>query len=379
MQNDPRLFSLPRWRVTRWLTDAGHEVPDEIRKALVASLFGTLPIFAGGVLNTLAVSALVASRIPQRPFLLWCVLECGICLTRLLVLVIAQRAAAARRKTPTDLYILLGLAWAASVGYGTFISLTSGDWVVATLACLSAAAMVGGISFRNFGAPRLAGAMIVLTLGSCCLAAPFTGEPLLLITFLQIPFYLASMSAAGFRLNRMLVATMQAERDHAFRARHDSLTGLLNRAGLADAIAARRDGLTALLYLDLDGFKAINDTHGHAAGDQLLQAVAERLRSSARPQDMVARIGGDEFVVLTDVPAPAALIAFSDRIVAQISVPFPLDRARTVQVGVSIGIALAPEHGTDLAGLLSAADEALYAAKALGKSRSALAPQRAAA
>ena len=74
----------------------------------------------------------------------------------------------------TSLYILLGLAWAASVGYGTFISLTSGDWVVATLACLSAAAMVGGISFRNFGAPRLAGAMIVLTLGSCCLAAPFT-------------------------------------------------------------------------------------------------------------------------------------------------------------------------------------------------------------
>jgi hypothetical protein len=140
MQNDSRLFSLPRWRVTRWLTDAGHDVPDEIRKALVASLFGTLPIFAGGVLNTLAVSALVAWRMPQKPFLLWCVLECGICLTRLLVLVIAQRAAAARRRTPTDLYILLGLAWAASVGYGTFISLTSGDWVVATLACLSATA-----------------------------------------------------------------------------------------------------------------------------------------------------------------------------------------------------------------------------------------------
>ncbi|MGU3363027.1 diguanylate cyclase domain-containing protein [Methylobacterium sp. M6A4_1b] len=373
MQNDSRLFSLPRWRVTRWLTDAGRDVPEEIRTALIASLFGTLPIFAGGVLNTLAVSTLLACRIPQPSFLLWCALEFSICLARLLVLVIAQRAAVARRRTPTDLYILLGLAWAASVGYGTFISLASGDWVAATLACLSAAAMVGGISFRNFGAPRLAGAMIVLTLGSCCLAAPFTGEPLLLITFLQIPFYLASMSAAGFRLNRMLVATMQAERDQAFRAQHDSLTGLLNRAGLAEAITARRDGLAALLYLDLDGFKAINDTHGHGTGDQLLQAVAERLREGARPRDVVARIGGDEFVVLTDILAPAALIAFSERIVSQICVPFTLSPDRTVTVGVSIGIALAPEHGTDLTSLLSAADQALYAAKGSGKSRSALA------
>ncbi|WP_244476458.1 GGDEF domain-containing protein [Methylobacterium sp. Leaf88] len=342
-------------------------------------MFGTLPIFAGGVLNTLAVSTLVAYRIPQKQFLIWCVLEYGICLTRLIVLVVAQRAAAERRKTPTDIYILLGLAWAASVGYGTLISLLSGDWVVATLACLSAAAMVGGISFRNFGAPRLAGAMIVLTLGSCCIAAPFTGEPLLMITFLQIPFYLASMSAAGFRLNKMLIVTMRAERENAYRAQHDSLTGLRNRAGLAEAIAARRDGLSALLYLDLDGFKAVNDTHGHGTGDQLLRAVAARLGESTRPSDVVARLGGDEFVILSELLAPAALIKLGERLVTQISAPYDLAQDRTVTIGVSIGIALAPEHGTDLASLLSAADRALYEAKALGKSRAALAPLRKAA
>ncbi|WP_044155462.1 hypothetical protein, partial [Escherichia coli] len=90
--------------------------------------------------------------------------------------------------------------------------------------------------------------MIVLTLGSCCLGAPFTGEPLLLITFLQIPFYLASMSAAGFRLNKMLLATLRAERDNAFRAQHDSLTGLANPAGLVEALAhaARGRGGAAL-------------------------------------------------------------------------------------------------------------------------------------
>ena len=379
MRDTSQVFSLPRWRLTRWLTDAGPDVPDYIRAALIGSLFGTLPIFAGGVLNTLAVSTLVALRMPQTPFLIWCGQEYAICLARLIVLVRAHRAAANGRTTPTDLYVLLAVAWAASVGYGTFVSLVSGDWVVATLACLSAAAMVGGISFRNFGAPRLAGVMIVLTLGSCCVAAPFTGEPLLLITFLQIPFYLASMSAAGFRLNKMLVATMRAERENAYRARHDTLTGLPNRAGLAEAMEARRSGQVALLYLDLDGFKAVNDTHGHGIGDQLLQAVADRLRGLTRPSDVVARIGGDEFVILTDDLPGSALLAFGERLVSQVSAPYAFSLDLKPIIGMSIGIARAPEHGSELASLLSAADQALYEAKALGKSRSALAQVRHAA
>jgi len=379
MRNDPLLFSLPRWRLTRWLTDAGRDVPNEIRAALIASLFGTLPIFAGGVLNTLAVSTLIALRVPTPAFLAWCALEALICLVRLAVLLRARRAAARGAETPTDLNILLSLAWAASVGYGTLISLISGDWVIATLACLSAAAMVGGISFRNFGAPRLAGAMIVLALGSCCLAAPFTGEPLLLITFLQIPFYLASMSAAGFRLNKMLVATMRAERENAFRAQHDSLTGLANRRGLADAMALRRDGNAALFYLDLDGFKAVNDTYGHGVGDQLLQAVADRLRREVGSRGVIARLGGDEFVVLADALAPEVLIAFGERIAACISAPYGLGRDRTATIGVSIGIAATPRHGPDLASLLAAADAALYEAKAHGKARCTLASPRRAA
>ncbi|WP_204265424.1 hypothetical protein, partial [Enterobacter hormaechei] len=81
-----------------------------------------------------------------------------------------------------------------------FLGLTCGDWVIATLTCLSAAAMVGGICFRNFGAPRMAATMIVLSLGPLCLGTLFAGEPMLLVVFLQIPFYLYSMSAAAFRL-----------------------------------------------------------------------------------------------------------------------------------------------------------------------------------
>jgi diguanylate cyclase (GGDEF)-like protein len=373
-------FSLPRWRITRWLADAGADVPDEIRVALIGSLYGTLPIFAGGVINTVAVSLLIALRIPTLPFILWCAFEVVCCVMRLAVLLVSQRQAAKGLPTPTDLYLLLGVAWAAGVGFGTFISLTSGDWVVATLACLSAAAMVGGICFRNFGAPRMAGVMIFLTLGACCFAAPFLGEPIMLIVFMQIPFYLFSMSRATYKLNAMLVSTMRAEREHEFHARHDMLTGLQNRAGLAKTFDARSPqqagaGRLALIYLDLDGFKAVNDTHGHMAGDRLLQLVAERLRGLVRAGDFAARIGGAEFIVLSEQTETAQLLSFGERLIREISLPYELDNRHAVTVGASIGIALAPEHGTDMTSLLTAADAALYQAKSKGKSRCVVARQ----
>ena len=106
-------YSLPRWRVTRWLADAGPDVPAEIRTALVASLFGTLPIFAGGVINSLAVSFLIAWRIPTLPFQLWCAFEVLCCLIRLYVLVTSRRKAERGEPTWTDTYLLLGVAWAA--------------------------------------------------------------------------------------------------------------------------------------------------------------------------------------------------------------------------------------------------------------------------
>jgi diguanylate cyclase (GGDEF)-like protein len=367
-------YSLPRWRLTRWLADAGPDVPDEIRVALIGSLHGTLPIFVGGVVNTLAVSFLIAARIPTWPFLAWCAFDLVCCLARLIVLVVSQRRAARGLATPTDLYLLLGVAWAAGVGFGTFISLTSGDWVAATLACLSAAAMIGGICFRNFGAPRMAALMIILTLGSCCIAAPFLGEPIMLIVFVQTPFYLLSMTVAAYKLNAMLVSTMRAERENEFQARHDMLTGLQNRSGLSKALETRfsgKDGARrlALIYLDLDGFKAINDTHGHIAGDRLLQLVAERLRSLLRAGDLVARIGGDEFVVLSEQIEVARLRGFGDRLIRELSQPYELDNRNVVSVGASLGIALAPDHGRDMASLLAVADAALYQAKSEGKAR----------
>ncbi|UWU79994.1 GGDEF domain-containing protein [Bradyrhizobium huanghuaihaiense] len=377
MQSNEALYSAPSWRLTRWLADAGPGAPDDIRAALIAQLHGSLPVFAAGAVNTIAVAAVIAARKQTAPFIVWLVMEIAICLARLLVLASAHRKAREHRPTPTDLHLLLAVAWSASVGFGAIASLASGDWVVAMLASLSAAAMVGGICFRNFGAPRLAGTMILLSLGPIIPGAALAGEPLFYIVYLQVPMYLAAMTAAAFRLNRMLIATMRAERENSHRAHHDALTGLLNRAGLVEALgtrlAARGEPSFAVMFFDLDNFKPINDTFGHAAGDEVLKAVAARVRRVLPDGTVVARMGGDEFVVLLDGVAPEMARETGHRLIAEVAASYELSGEVRAGVGASVGIAMSPDHGADVADLLAVADAALYEAKSGGKSRCCLA------
>jgi diguanylate cyclase (GGDEF)-like protein/PAS domain S-box-containing protein len=154
---------------------------------------------------------------------------------------------------------------------------------------------------------------------------------------------------------------------------HDGLTGLANRSAFVGAVESRAPGdeVTAVLYLDLDDFKPVNDTHGHALGDRVLAEVATRLRHAVRPTDVVARIGGDEFAVLCpaigDLDAAQAL---ADRLVAAVSQPIGIDGLE-VHVGLSVGIAALVE-GDDADQVLDRADAALRGAKVAGKRRSAL-------
>jgi diguanylate cyclase (GGDEF)-like protein len=377
MQSDKGHYSAPRWRLTRWLAEPGPGVPDDIRAALVAQLYGSLPVFAAGAVNTIAVAAVIAWRAQTAPFVIWLAMEIAICLARLVVLASAHRRARLRRPTPTDLHLLLAVAWSGSVGFGAIASLASGDWVVAMLASLSAAAMVGGICFRNFGAPRLAGTMILLSLGPIIPGAALAGEPLFYIVYLQVPMYLVAMTAAAFRLNRMLVTTMRAERENSHRAHHDALTGLLNRAGfveaLGDRLAARAERPFAVLFFDLDNFKPINDTFGHAAGDAVLKAVAARVRGALPDGTVVARMGGDEFVVLLDGVTTGMAHETGHRLIGEVAVSYELGGEVHARVGASVGIAISPDHGAGVAELLAAADAALYEAKSGGKSRCCLA------
>lgn len=361
---------LPRWSLTRWLVEPGEDIPDSMRRTLLHSLYASLPIFAGGVLNTVAVSALVAARMHTTAAYLWVALEVLLAAARLPALVLGRKAIAQGRRGPTDIYISLAVLWAASVGYGTFMCVASGDWVAASLACLSAAAMVGGICFRNFGAPRLVAVMIGLSLGPCAVAAAFSGQPVLLLVMFQIPFYLISMSAAAFQLNRLLVRTMRAEMINDHHARHDPLTGLLNRSGLARWAEDRMGhghGALAVFYLDLDWFKSINDTLGHKAGDTVLVGVAERLQQLAAGRGQVARLGGDEFVLVAEAVDRGGAELLKARISAAIADRGYFVDGQQVHVGASVGVALSEEHGEDLPILLEIADLALHHAKSSGR------------
>jgi len=164
----------------------------------------------------------------------------------------------------------------------------------------------------------------------------------------------------------------KAEEKIAYMAHHDALTGLPNRAHFDDRLEevlaeVGRGGKAALLLLDLDRFKKVNDTHGHLAGDDLLKAVSARLQGCVRATDFVARLGGDEFTVIqTAIGGCDEVSALADRIRAALTAPYDLDGVAAA-VGVSIGISVAPSDATSAAALIERADLALYRAKGEGR------------
>ncbi|MCJ2015199.1 EAL domain-containing protein [Methylobacterium sp. J-076] len=168
-------------------------------------------------------------------------------------------------------------------------------------------------------------------------------------------------------------ARKAAEGQIAHMARHDGLTDLPNRALFYERLEERlaelrqRRGAAAVLYLDLDRFKAVNDRLGHQAGDTVLRAVAHRIRLELGPEDAVARLGGDEFAVLVaDGGDRGAVAGLARRLIAAVNAPIPYGEQRT-EVGLSIGIALVPEHGNTGEEACKRADLALYRAKLEGR------------
>src|SRR5262249_6683000 len=152
-------------------------------------------------------------------------------------------------------------------------------------------------------------------------------------------------------------------------ASHDSLTALANRALFRDRVdrelrrAEAAQPTLTVLFLDLDGFKEVNDSLGHASGDKLLVQVADRLRACVRPEDTVARLGGDEFAVLiADESSEGAGVAVAERITNALRAPFRLG-GREIEVGASIGISATDQDVEDADHLLRNADLAMYRAK----------------
>ncbi len=200
------------------------------------------------------------------------------------------------------------------------------------------------------------------------------GAYLSTLGFVDVMLYVAlAMGLVIWLLEEERQATMDAAERIEQIAYHDSLTGLpnrqlfLNQLGMALHHARRNDTLCAVLFLDLDRFKVVNDSLGHAAGDVVLQTVADRIRATIRGEDSVTRLGGDEFAVQTSqifVPEDAVLLA--DRIIAAVKEPIVVD-GQELFVTTSLGISLFPGDADDPEGLLKTADAAMYRAKGQGR------------
>jgi diguanylate cyclase (GGDEF)-like protein len=180
--------------------------------------------------------------------------------------------------------------------------------------------------------------------------------------------------------NNQLLKDVELQRQQIeHMASHDNLTGLpllrlaVDRCDMAIHHAQRTRRRVGLLFIDLDGFKAVNDTHGHEAGDHVLREVAARLKTGIRAADTAARIGGDEFIVmLTDLDNPESAPEVARKLVLAVGHPISY-QGRQLAVGASIGISIFPDHARDTLALRKAADEAMYAAKKAGKNRIAMA------
>ena len=157
-------------------------------------------------------------------------------------------------------------------------------------------------------------------------------------------------------------------------AMHDSLTGLPNRALFQESLehalsmAQRRHERLAVLFIDLDGFKKINDTHGHLSGDVVLKTIASRLLALVRKSDLVARFAGDEFMVLLNNANQKKVNIVAHKLISEISASIVI-ADRTLEVTASIGIAVYPESGTTAAEIMAKADTAMYHCKQQGKNR----------
>lgn len=165
----------------------------------------------------------------------------------------------------------------------------------------------------------------------------------------------------------------RAEEQARYLANHDGLTGLptlrlaTDRLGMALGLSRREASLTGVMFVDLDGFKAVNDTFGHDVGDLVLRQVAERLRSCVRETDTVARIGGDEFLAIaTNLREPGDAGRIAGNLVAALARPIPAD-GHEAQIGASVGVALYPGDGDEPNELVKRADEAMYRVKSAGK------------
>lgn len=264
-----------------------------------------------------------------------------------------------------------------SFGFGCAMSLATGDVALSTMALSGQMGVLAGIATRWAAVPRIAIAVMTISVLPPLIVLVAAGGANVLAA-LSLAFAAVVIASFIFQNRAALHAFISSGELLRRKAQTDHLTGLANRAELmqrmAEACAELPDPQQripgrgfAVLYIDLDGFKAVNDSYGHAAGDEILQRVADALRRIAGPEEVVARIGGDEFVALLRDADALTARGVADEIIAAIAREHRLADGRSVRIGCSVGMCTAPEQGREPEVLLARADAALYEVKTQGK------------
>ncbi|MGF6767817.1 diguanylate cyclase (GGDEF)-like protein [Paraburkholderia sp. GAS199] len=357
----------------------------------IGMLAFSLPITLGydPVVTALSLLIAIASSgfalwLATRKELPWSRLACGSILMGVGVAAMHYTGMAAMRMAPGIQYnpllfaLSVVIAIAAS-GAALWIAFNLRRLAPRVRQLRAAAAVVMGIAIVGMHYTGMAAAQFPL--GSVCGAARTgvdTGWLALVIVIIALAVLGIALivSVLDLRMEArtatLAISLAEANQELTYLALHDTLTKLPNRLLLEDrlnrAIAGenREGGRFALMYLDLDGFKTVNDAYGHHIGDQLLVEVADRIRSNVRDQDTVARVGGDEFVLLVKITEPTDAANLSNKLRSAVEEPFRIND-RLLHISTSIGIAMYPGDGQNREDLLANADAAMYHAKASGR------------
>ncbi len=365
-------------RLLRWLIDSkaeGHEV----RRAMQLTLLEPPHLSILGFFWTQA-AALIAWQLTAHWWALaWMGTDTLLFVLRLRNSRRMRQAAERQQRLPTAPLFVVQMMWVSTIACGTFLTVSEPDVRLILIGTVLAVGFCGYVVSRFQAFPRCALPCIHGLWGGLfagLLASPIPGAASMA--------WLMPAGAAAFHmmlmLNHDIIATaLRAQQENRRLSMHDPLTELPNRLMLRERLTQLCNRLGAgagggggpvgfaVLCLDLDDFKTVNDRHGHAAGDWLLKSVSGHLLASVRTHDLVCRIGGDEFVLLLPGASEAEAIAIAERLLSAVAQPHDPGDPVSVHARVSVGIAMAPRHGTRPDELLAAADAGLYAAKRAGK------------
>jgi diguanylate cyclase (GGDEF)-like protein len=357
-----------------WLLAGSPQDPDEIRDELLQQRASKTRTLAVAIFASLLISTIAAALTEAEWAYAWVAAEVMLGSIRIyLMMKDVAKAKGAQYTGTTMAPIWAGLASIVLISAGCFQCVRSGNLALILMAGIGIANLIGGISSRNAGTPRYGALLICILTLPFAVATIMSPIPFLFLVGVQTPLYTAGMIFLLLENHKILLNLHRSEHRNRQMAHHDLLTGLPNRAMnlklfaelLAGPDPASPRSKLVVFCLDLDGFKAVNDGCGHAAGDAVLVTVAERLRTSIRDVDFACRLGGDEFVVLLPDISDDEAVSVARRIISRVSEPF--DFAPAARIGVSVGIAAAPRDGAGADELLSAADRAMYEAKRRGK------------